>query len=33
MASAGSLNNQWGVPLSLARMPRDAANTACSRWA
>jgi len=21
-ASAGSLNNQWGVPLSLARMPR-----------
>jgi UDP-N-acetylmuramoyl-tripeptide--D-alanyl-D-alanine ligase len=23
-ASAGSLNNQWGVPLSLARMPRDA---------
>src|SRR5690348_4104837 len=24
-ASAGSLNNQWGVPLSLARMPREAA--------
>jgi len=24
-ASAASLNNQWGVPLSLARMPRDAA--------
>jgi UDP-N-acetylmuramoyl-tripeptide--D-alanyl-D-alanine ligase len=24
-ASAGSFNNQWGVPLSLARMPRDAA--------
>ena len=24
-ASAGSLNNQWGVPLSLARMPRDCA--------
>jgi len=23
-ASAGSLNNQWGVPLSLARMPRNA---------
>ncbi len=23
-ASAGSLNNQWGVPLSLARMARDA---------
>ncbi len=23
-ASAGSLNNQWGVPLSLSRMPRDA---------
>jgi UDP-N-acetylmuramoyl-tripeptide--D-alanyl-D-alanine ligase len=23
-ASSGSLNNQWGVPLSLARMPRDA---------
>ncbi len=23
-ASAGSLNNQWGAPLSLARMPRDA---------
>jgi UDP-N-acetylmuramoyl-tripeptide--D-alanyl-D-alanine ligase len=23
-ASTGSLNNQWGVPLSLARMPRDA---------
>ena len=23
-ASAGSLNNQWGVPLSLARMPRKA---------
>jgi UDP-N-acetylmuramoyl-tripeptide--D-alanyl-D-alanine ligase len=23
-ASAGSLNNQWGVPLSLARMPADA---------
>ncbi len=22
-ASAGSLNNQWGVPLSLARMPRE----------
>lgn len=22
-ASAGSFNNQWGVPLSLARMPRD----------
>jgi UDP-N-acetylmuramoyl-tripeptide--D-alanyl-D-alanine ligase len=25
-ASAGSLNNQWGVPLSLARMPRE------TRW-
>jgi UDP-N-acetylmuramoyl-tripeptide--D-alanyl-D-alanine ligase len=24
-ASEGSLNNHWGVPLSLARMPRDAA--------
>ncbi len=24
-ASAGNLNNQWGVPLSLASMPRDAA--------
>jgi UDP-N-acetylmuramoyl-tripeptide--D-alanyl-D-alanine ligase len=24
VASAGSLNNQWGVPLSLARMPADA---------
>ncbi len=24
-ASAGSLNNQWGVPLSLARMPSEAA--------
>jgi UDP-N-acetylmuramoyl-tripeptide--D-alanyl-D-alanine ligase len=24
-ASAGSLNNQWGVPLSLSRMPRDTA--------
>jgi UDP-N-acetylmuramoyl-tripeptide--D-alanyl-D-alanine ligase len=24
-ASAGSLNNHWGVPLSLARMPADAA--------
>ncbi len=23
-ASQGSLNNQWGVPLSLARLPRDA---------
>ena len=23
-ASAASFNNQWGVPLSLARMPRDA---------
>ena len=23
VASAGSLNNQWGVPLSLARMPRE----------
>ena len=23
-ASSGSLNNQWGVPLSLARMPREA---------
>lgn len=23
-ASSGSLNNQWGVPLSLSRMPRDA---------
>ncbi len=23
-ASAGNLNNEWGVPLSLARMPRDA---------
>jgi UDP-N-acetylmuramoyl-tripeptide--D-alanyl-D-alanine ligase len=22
-ASVGSLNNQWGVPLSLARMPQD----------
>lgn len=25
VASAGSLNNHWGVPLSLARLPRDAA--------
>jgi UDP-N-acetylmuramoyl-tripeptide--D-alanyl-D-alanine ligase len=25
VASAGSLNNQWGVPLSLARMPRETA--------
>jgi len=24
-ASAGNLNNQWGAPLSLARMPRDCA--------
>ncbi len=24
-ASVGSFNNQWGVPLSLARMPREAA--------
>jgi UDP-N-acetylmuramoyl-tripeptide--D-alanyl-D-alanine ligase len=24
-ASAGSFNNQWGVPLSLARMPRETA--------
>ena len=24
-ASVGSFNNHWGVPLSLARMPRDAA--------
>jgi len=24
VASLGSLNNHWGVPLSLARMPRDA---------
>jgi UDP-N-acetylmuramoyl-tripeptide--D-alanyl-D-alanine ligase len=24
-ASAASYNNQWGVPLSLARMPRDSA--------
>ena len=24
VASQGSLNNQWGVPLSLARLPRDA---------
>jgi UDP-N-acetylmuramoyl-tripeptide--D-alanyl-D-alanine ligase len=23
LASLGSLNNQWGVPLSLARMPRE----------
>ena len=23
-ASAGGLNNHWGAPLSLARMPRDA---------
>jgi UDP-N-acetylmuramoyl-tripeptide--D-alanyl-D-alanine ligase len=23
-ASSGNLNNQWGVPLSLANMPRDA---------
>ncbi len=23
-ASAGSLNNHWGVPLSLARLPREA---------
>jgi UDP-N-acetylmuramoyl-tripeptide--D-alanyl-D-alanine ligase len=25
VASAASLNNHWGVPLSLARMPRDTA--------
>ena len=25
-ASAGSLNNHWGVPLSLARLPPDAAH-------
>jgi UDP-N-acetylmuramoyl-tripeptide--D-alanyl-D-alanine ligase len=25
VASAGSLNNHWGVPLSLARLPPDAA--------
>jgi UDP-N-acetylmuramoyl-tripeptide--D-alanyl-D-alanine ligase len=25
VASAGSLNNQWGVPLSLARMPSETA--------
>jgi UDP-N-acetylmuramoyl-tripeptide--D-alanyl-D-alanine ligase len=25
VAAAGSLNNHWGVPLSLARMPPDAA--------
>ena len=24
VASAGSLNNHWGVPLSLARLPREA---------
>jgi UDP-N-acetylmuramoyl-tripeptide--D-alanyl-D-alanine ligase len=24
-ATRGNLNNQWGLPLSLARMPRDAA--------
>src|SRR3546814_15128041 len=24
-ATPGNLNNQWGVPLSLARMPRDTA--------
>lgn len=24
-ASQGNLNNQWGLPLSLARLPRDAA--------
>ena len=24
-ASVGSFNNQWGVPLSLARMPKDSA--------
>ena len=24
-ASMGNLNNQWGVPLSLSRMPRDSA--------
>ena len=23
-ASAASLNNHWGVPLSLARLPREA---------
>ena len=25
-ASSGSLNNHWGVPLSLSRLPRDAAD-------
>ncbi len=29
-ASAGSLNNHWGVPLSLARLPREVAASASS---
>ncbi len=29
-ASEGSLNNHWGVPLSLSRMPRDDRLSACS---
>ena len=32
-ASAASYNNHWGVPLSLARMPRDARLRASSRSA
>ena len=32
-ANAGSLNNHWGVPLSLARLPRERRAAASSRSA
>ena len=32
-ASAASYNNHWGVPLTLARLPADAAFAAYSRSA
>ena len=32
-ASVASFNNHWGVPLTLARMPRETRLSACSRSA
>ena len=31
--SVKSYNNHTGVPLSLARMPRDSRIMPCSKWA